>query len=138
MRVCIVEVFGDTGIIELDPWRRAVTTLSRDLKLLDLRGNAAMRAGVTAELAKAGDYAFTQAWSRYFYDHSADYGKVDGLIYGSAHNDEDAIALYERAKDALECKRPCSLALSDPRLIDEILIIADYLGLEVHAAGRWP
>jgi hypothetical protein len=97
-----------------------------------------MRAGVTAELAKADDYGFSQSWSRYFYDNPIDYEEVDGLIYGSAHNDEDAIALYERAEDALVCERPCSLALSDSRLVDEILVIAEYLGLEVRAAGRWP
>lgn len=130
LSVCIVEVFGDTGVVALRSWRLAFPTLGRDIRLLSLRGGSAIRAGVTAELAKA-PYGLSQAWSRYFYEHDEIYGPIDGAIYGSAHNDEDSIALYERAADALVCTPPCSTTLDDPALRDDLLRICDYYGYEI-------
>ena len=133
LSVCIVEVFGDIGVVALAPWRLAFPTLGRDIRLLDLRGGSAIRAGVTAELAKA-PYGLSQAWSRYFYEHDEIYGAVDGAIYASAHNDEDSIALYERAARALICDPPCSTTLDDPALRDDILRICDYYGYEIEGS----
>lgn len=56
-----------------------------------------MKAGSVSALAKIPDRSLSQAWSRYFYEHPGDYGIVDGIIYSNAHNDAEAIALYERA-----------------------------------------
>jgi hypothetical protein len=50
---------------------------------------------------------------------------VDGLIYQNAHNDEDAIVLYERAEAALDCPPSRVIRLDDPALRDELLIIAE-------------
>lgn len=112
--------------------------LSRETTLLDLRGPASMRAGATAELAKSPDVDLTQAWSRYLYENDGIYGQLDGLLYGSAHNDEDCILLYERAINAIRCPSDCSIALNDPTISDELLEIADYYGLEVESSGPWP
>ncbi len=122
---CLVEVFGDERILRLGERMVAAPTLGRDLRLLDLRGSGAMRAGSIAALAKAPDHRAGQAWSRYFYDEQSVYEPVDGLIYQNAHNDEDAIALYERAEAALECPPSRVIRLDDPALRDELLAIAE-------------
>jgi hypothetical protein len=113
---CLVEIFGDTRLIEFGEHHVARPRLTRDLRLLDLRGNGAMRAGSVAALAKIADYAQSQAWSRYFYEHEEIYTRVDGLIYLNAHNDDMAIALYERAFDALTCPPAAIVRLDDPGL----------------------
>jgi len=100
---CMVERFGDTGVVDFGTYHVASPILARDLRLLDLRENGAMRAGTKAAVAKIPDRTLSQAWSRYFYSASEIFAEVDGLIYLNAHNDEDAIALYERAGDALVC-----------------------------------
>lgn len=96
---CLVETFGDTGVIEIKEQQLAFMELNRPLTLLDLRGSGAMRAGSVAALAKTADRNLSQAWSRYFYEV---YPQIDGILYYNAHNDEQAVALYQRAADALE------------------------------------
>jgi hypothetical protein len=54
--------------------------------------------------------------SRYFYEQQEIYGRIDGIGYYNAHNDEDAIALYERAQDALFCRDDQILRLDYSRL----------------------
>jgi hypothetical protein len=95
---CLVEVFGDTGIIEIKGQELAFVGLIRPITLLDLRGSGAMLAGSVAALSKIADRELSQAWSRYFYEA---YPQAEGIIYFNAHNDEEAVALYERAEDAL-------------------------------------
>jgi hypothetical protein len=99
---CIVEVFGDAGLIDCSNWHLAMPRLKRDVRLLDLRGNGAMRAGSVAALGKVPDHSLSQVWSRWFYEQR-EYRQPEGLLWYNAHNDEDALALYERAEDALEC-----------------------------------
>lgn len=111
---CVVEVFGDSGRIECANRRLTLLHVTREVRLLDLRRNGAMRAGSVAALAKVVDRTVSQDWSRHFYEHEADYTVIDGIAYLNAHNDEDAIALYERAEDAIT-------VVSDIRL-DDILI----------------
>ena len=96
---CIVETFGDTGVIEIKEQQLALMELNRPLTVLDLRGPGAMRAGSVAALAKTADRTLSQAWSRYFYEV---YPQIDGIFYYNAHNDEPAVALYQRAADALK------------------------------------
>jgi hypothetical protein len=113
---CLVEYFGDSGIIEIKDEQVARIQLKRDLQLLDLRGFGSLRAGSVAALAKVADRAFSQTWSRYFYEQTAIYGTLDGICYFNAHNDEAAIALYERSKDALSCPDTQILTLNHPSL----------------------
>jgi hypothetical protein len=122
---CLVEIFGDTGVVDLDRHYVAAPILRRDLRLLDLRGNGAMRAGTKAAIAKVSDRGHSQAWSRYFYKKTEVYGEVDGVIYLNAHNDEEAIALYERASDALECPSNRIMRLNDEALRPAVLEAAD-------------
>jgi hypothetical protein len=120
----LVEVFGDTRVIELGECHVAIPTLGRSLRLLDLRGPGAMRAGSVAALAKTADRTLSQAWARYFYERRATFGRVDGLWYSNAHNDQDALVLFERAGDALVCTSTAVVRLDAPGLRPLILDLA--------------
>lgn len=102
---CLVEIFGDTGIIEITTQLIAVPTITQDLTLLDLRNSGAMRAGSVAALANTSDRDLSQQWSRYFYDRTETYGSIDGILYFNAHNSAAAVALYSRAKNKLICDK---------------------------------
>jgi len=121
----LVEIFGDTGVVDLGSHHVASPILRRDLRLLDLRGSGAMRAGTKAAIAKVSDRGLSQAWSRHFYETPEVYGEVDGLIYLNAHNDEEAVALYERADDALDCPLERVMRLDDEALRAAVLEAAD-------------
>ena len=111
-----MECFGDTGVIEIDNQCVCLVDIIRSLKLLDLRGAGAMRSSSVSALAKIADRELSQEWSRYFYENERIYSKIDGIIYANAHNDEDAIALYERSKDGLACPQSQVLRLDSIRL----------------------
>ncbi|MGF1470845.1 MAG: RES domain-containing protein [Rubrobacteraceae bacterium] len=128
---CLVELFGDDRLIEPAGLQVALAVVRRDLRLLDLRGRGAMRAGTVAAVTKVPDRALTQRWSRYFYEETEVYGEVDGLLYAGAYNDEDVICLYERAADALECTEERELALDDPLLRPAVLEAAQGNDLQV-------
>jgi hypothetical protein len=132
---CLVELFGDaTRQIVRQGRLIARPRLLRDLHLLDLRGSGAMRAGTVAAIAKVPDRQITQAWSRFFYERTDLYTAVDGLLFFNAHNDEEALALYERASDALFCPDSNSAyvrRLDDPALLPAILTIAEDNNLTV-------
>jgi hypothetical protein len=113
---CLVECFGDTGVIEIKGQQIGRIQLMRDLTLLDLRANGAMRAGSVAALAKVADLHLSQDWSRYFYEQTDLYRQIDGISFLNAHNDEEAIALYERAQSALICPDDQILPLAHPSL----------------------
>lgn len=113
---CLVECFGDTGVIEIKGQQIGRIQLTRDLTLLDLRANGAMRAGSVAALAKVADRHLSQAWSRYFYEQTDLYRQIDGISFLNAHNDEEAFALYERAQSALICPDDRILPLAHPSL----------------------
>ena len=97
---CLVECFGDSGVINLEGRQLAFLLTTRPLLLLELRANGAMRAGSVAALSSCADRDLSQQWSRHFH---ATYPQADGLIYRSAHNEESAVALYEQAEQALQC-----------------------------------
>lgn len=113
---CIVEVFGDEGVISLKDQQVCLVDVIRELTLLDLRYEGSLRAGSVAALAKTANRPLSQEWSRYFYDHPELYQAVDGLLYLNAHNDEEAIALYERAETALACSQSNILRIDHPSL----------------------
>ncbi len=98
-----MEIFGDSKIIDVGTWELAILTATRTLSLLDLRGQAAMKAGTVAAITKDANRQFSQTWSRYFYENAFIYSEIDGLIFGNAHNDEDAFAFYERSDNGFQC-----------------------------------
>jgi hypothetical protein len=131
---CLVEIFGDTGVVDLGSHHVASPILRRDLHLLDLRGSGAMRAGTKAAIAKVSDRTLSQAWSCHFYETPAIYREVDGLIYLNAHNDEEAVALYERVGNALDCPPERLVRLDDSALRAAVLEAADDNNLVVDEA----
>ena len=128
---CVVEVFGDKRTIEVSSCCAASVKLVRDLKLLDLRGSAAMLNGSVVGLSSIPDRKLTQEWSHYFYDSPHIYTYVDGIIYPNAHNGEESLALYERAKDGLYCSPGDVMPLSHRLLRADIRRIAQENGLVV-------
>ncbi len=82
-----------------------------------------MLAGSVAALGKVPDHSLSQIWSRWFYEQAV-YRQPDGLLWYNAHNDEDAILLYERAAEALDCPVDCTIRLDDPAIRPELLLIA--------------
>lgn len=114
----VVEAF-DVGVVEPGAKHLARVYPTRELTLLDLRGRAAMRAGTVAAIASA-DHSLSQLWARYVYENPSDYGEVDGIFYASAHNGDDAVALFERADGALYCPPDHDAPLTDPAVLTAI------------------
>lgn len=125
---CVVEVFGDTGLIDCGEWWVAMPRLTRDLMLLDLRGSGAMRAGSVAALSKVPDHAIAQAWSRHIHG-APEYRQPDGLLWSNAHNDEEAIGLYARSEASLACPPDMTIRLDSPSLRPTLAQIAEANGL---------
>lgn len=128
---CLVEVFGDRRTIEVGNYCVASVELKRPLSLLDLCGTPAMANGTVYALSSVSQRAISQSWSRYFYENHDIYSKVDGVIYHNAHNGEQSIALYERAKEALSCSPSNVMALSHKALRTDIRKVAELHGLIV-------
>ena len=126
---CLVEIFGDGGVIAIKKQQVAYLTLTSKIKLLDLRGSGAMGAGTVAAISSITQRDISQAWGKYFYENLQLYGEIDGLIFSGAHNGEDAIMLYERAKPKMESARVEVLNLNHPDLVAPILEIAEVHGL---------
>ena len=128
---CLVEIFGDGGIIAVEQQQVAFLTLTNNIKLLDIRGSGAMGAGTVAAISSITQRDISQAWGKYFYEHPELYDEIEGLIFSGAHNGEDAIVLYERAKPKIESARVEILNLNHPDLVAPILEIAEVHGLLV-------
>ena len=128
---CLVECFGDTGVIDDQGRRLAFLQATRPLLLLQLRGRGAMRAGSVAALASTADRQLSQEWSRHFH---ATYPQIDGVLYSSAHNEEAAVALYERAEHVLHCEM--ELPLDHKSLRSRILTIASDHAMEAPPATQ--
>ena len=128
---CLVEIFGDGGIIVIEQQQVAFLTLTNNIKLLDIRGSGAMGAGTVAAISSITQRDISQAWGRYFYEHPELYDEIEGLIFSGAHNGEDAIVLYERAKVKIESARVEVLNLNHPDLVAPILEIAEVHGILV-------
>ena len=115
VHTCVAEVFQHTRTIERSrsqPWLVGFE-LARELSLLDLTGRWPTRAGASMALS-TGRRDRARAWSRRIYD---DYPAVDGLHYPSSMDaNQPAVALYERARDALGARPVFHRALADAAL----------------------
>lgn len=115
---CIAEVFQATRVVnrvDNDPYL-CVFSPVRDLSLIDLTGRFATRMGASLAI-HSGPRHLARAWARALYeafDH-------DGLLYLSAMDPgSPAIALNERAEDAMPDAPLLNRPLSDPLLTDVI------------------
>ena len=112
----LAECFQDTRVIDRsldDPWLVGFRT-HREVRLLDLTGPWPTRAGASQALS-SGPRPRAQAWSRRIYE---DYPLIEGLLYPSSMHGASygAVALYERAEDALPSAPAFHRALADPTL----------------------
>ncbi len=128
---CLVEVFGDDGIIDIEAQELATITLNQNLKLLDLRGDGAWNAGTVSAITNDGTRVLTQAWGCYFYENTQIYGQIGGIIFNNAHNSEEAIALFERAKNQITSAKISTQSLKSNSIRKEILLTAKKLGMPV-------
>jgi len=113
---CLVEVFGDTRVIDVDEYEVALLTLNQTINLLDIRAKGAMNAGILSSVSQIADRNLSQLWGKYFYEETNIYGVIDGLIFNNAHNNEDSIVLYERAIPQIESATIKILALNSQSL----------------------
>jgi hypothetical protein len=124
----LVEVFGDARMIERGTFRMVRSTLRTSAVVLDLRGDGAMRAGTIAAVGSIERRDVTQAWARWFYET---YPRVEGLLYANAHNGEDAVALFERGRRAIEAASQRVVRLARPDMEEPLLRIAARTGMIV-------
>jgi hypothetical protein len=130
----VVEVFGDTGVIDPKGYQLALLRTNRPIAVLDLRGSGAMRAGSVAALNATAERSLSQQWSRFFYNTAvADESPIDGLLYSNAHNGEAALALYERAEAAIHCAAELPLAANELR--SRLLAVANDHGMTMAPFG---
>lgn len=102
LEAAVVEVFGNSPrLIDRGTYRVARVRLRHSIRLLNLRGRGAMLAGTATGIAGTDSRGLTQAWARYFYEDPGIYENVAGRAYANAHNGMDAVALFERAEEAV-------------------------------------
>jgi hypothetical protein len=128
---CLVEVFGEGGVIEIKQQQIAFITLTTSLKLLNLIGSGAMGAGTVAAISGITQRDISQSWGRYFYENHQLYGLIDGLIFSGAYNGENVVFLYERAKPKIEVAKTEVINLDHPDFLELILETAAIHGLVV-------
>jgi hypothetical protein len=124
---CLAEVFQDTRTINrsrAEPWLVGFE-LTRPVALLDLTSSWPTRAGASMAIS-TGPRPRARGWSRAIYDA---YPGVDGLMYPSSMNaSAEAVAMYERARDAMPRHPIFNRPLTDPALLFTLGNVAVDLG----------
>ena len=127
----LAEMFQDTRTIDLVEEAPIVSVFEtrRDLRLLDLTGLWATRVGASAAIS-SGSRERAREWSRDF--HEA-YPTIDGLRYRSSMSGGGnvAMALYERAIDAMPTQDLVRVPLGHPEMRREVVDVAERIGYEV-------
>ncbi|MER9174401.1 RES family NAD+ phosphorylase [Mesorhizobium sp. M0955] len=88
--------------VELTRRRYAEIATTTDLRLVDLRGDNAVRMGVPTDVVRAQRQNLARRWSLAFHEHPA---QPDGIIYPSRLNEATNLAIYDRAVPKLQAKR---------------------------------
>lgn len=88
--------------VELTRRRYAEIATTRDLRLVDLRGDNAVRMGVPTDVVRAQRQNLARRWSLAFHEHPSE---PDGIIYPSRLNEATNLAIYDRATPKLQPKR---------------------------------
>ena len=127
---CVAEIFGDRKVVDVGTWEVAVLEPTRDLKLMDLGGDGALRAGTVSAVCKDSLRSRGQEWSRYFYENVFLYSQIDGLTFENAQNDEQAFAFYERCENSF--KVLASGSLKEPAVYTKLQLIAAKLRMVIN------
>jgi hypothetical protein len=125
------ECFQQTREIDCErhePWLVAFE-VQRDIVLLDLTGDWPIAAG-TSQAISSGPHARARRWSQRIH---GDYPAIDGLCYlpSTRGAKGSAIALYERAEDALPLSPALNRALLDPTVSGVVATAASLFGYDV-------
>lgn len=112
---CLAEVCQRSRLIHrsrCEPWL-AKLRLEAEVRLLDLTGRWAVRAGASAAI-HSGPRPRARRWARAIYDA---FPELDGLLYLSSMDPgRPAVALFERAGRALPTHPATHRSLVDPIL----------------------
>ncbi|MER8522957.1 RES family NAD+ phosphorylase [Mesorhizobium sp. M0220] len=92
--------------VELTRRRYAEIATTTDLRLVDLRGDNAVRMGVPTDVVRAQRQNLARRWSLAFHEHPSE---PDGIIYPSRLNEATNLAIYDRATPKLQPKRVMTL-----------------------------
>lgn len=126
-QTCLAEVYQETRVIDTagrEPWLVGFA-LTAELALLDLSGNWPTIAGASMAI-NSGLRPRSRRWSQAIYQA---YPGVHGLWYCSSMNaNRPALALYERAEQALPPTPFFHRALADPLLLTPLRNVAFRLG----------
>ncbi|MER8953409.1 RES family NAD+ phosphorylase [Mesorhizobium sp. M0833] len=117
LKVCFLEtvlrdrregILDDLPIEEVELTRRryAEIATTTNLRLVDLRGDNAVRMGVPTDVVRAQRQNVARRWSLAFYEHPS---QPDGIIYPSRLNGATNLAVYDRAVGKLQPKRVVTL-----------------------------
>lgn len=117
LMVCFIEaVLRDRreGVLDDLPLDEAELTQRRyeevrtveDLRLVDLRGDNAVRMGVPSDVVRAQNHNLARQWSVAFYEHPS---RPDGIIYPSRLNGATNLAIHDRAVGKLQPERVVTL-----------------------------
>ena len=128
---CLVEIFEDEDLITIGQHQLATIELNQSIRLLDLRGSGCWNAGLNTTIANNDRRRLTQKWSKYFYETPEKYGNIEGIIFSSAKNGEDALAFYERAKIQITSALISTQTMKDKSLRKEIHLAAKKLHLPI-------
>ncbi|WP_352850901.1 RES family NAD+ phosphorylase [Mesorhizobium sp. M0437] len=117
LKVCFLEtvlrdrregILDDLPVEEVELTRRrfAEIATTADLRLVDLRGDNAVRMGVPTDVIRAQRQNLARRWSLAFHEHPS---QLDGIIYPSRLNGGTNLAIYDRAIPKLQAKRVLTL-----------------------------
>ena len=118
---CVAEVFQGTlrtiRRTQRSPWLVSFA-LESDVRLLDLTGTFALRAGASMKLM-SGPVSYAQNWAHGFYEVYTD---IHGLYYPSSMTNRPAVAFNERLEAvAVSPQTPTfHRALSDPLMLTRL------------------
>ena len=123
----VAESYGDARLVAPAPYHRlSIIEVTRPLTLVDTGGHAAVELGVPAGALRARDRALTQRIARELYEQT----DADGVQYEGYFTGDPCVALWERARDALQLLD--DRGFDDPAVAADVLVIADELH---YAAG---
>lgn len=111
----------------------ATAHLQRPLRLAYLADDGLAHIGIDQRVTGGDDYRLSQIWGQAVHGHES---MVDGLFYATRHHNRlYAVALFERARNAVEFTRWGVLSdQGDKTLWDETTRIAERFGLDMVAA----
>ncbi|WP_353646526.1 RES family NAD+ phosphorylase [Mesorhizobium sp. WSM2239] len=92
--------------VELTERRYAEIATTEVLRVVDLRGDNAVRMGVPTDVVRAQRQNLARRWSVALYDHPS---QLDGIIYPSRLNGATNLAIYDRSIRKLQAKRIVTL-----------------------------